>query len=69
MFAYQVLIHTPPWVWVLLAYLVWQGVQALQPRTTPIWRALVLPVVFIVWGMSRIGFGLSKAVPGLWSHG
>ncbi|KYG97435.1 hypothetical protein SE91_01585 [Bradyrhizobium sp. DOA1] len=58
MFAYQVLIHTPPWVWVLLAYLVWQGVQALQPRTTPIWRALVLPVVFIVWGMSRIGFGL-----------
>jgi len=55
--AYQILIHTPVWVFALFAYLVWQGIQAMQPRTTPIWRALVLPVVFIVWGMSRIGFG------------
>lgn len=57
MFAYQVLIHTPVWVWALLAYLVWQGIKAMQPRTIPIWRALIVPVVFIVWGMSRIGFG------------
>lgn len=57
MFAYQVLFNTPPWVWVLLAYLIWQGIQSMQPRKAPIWRALILPVVFIVWGMSRIGFG------------
>ena len=56
-FAYQILVHTPPWVWVLLAYLVWQGIKAMQPRTVPIWRALIVPVVFIVWGNSRIGFG------------
>jgi hypothetical protein len=56
-FAYQILIHTPPWVWILLAYLVWQGIKAMQPRTVPIWRALIVPVVFIVWGISRIGFG------------
>src|SRR3954453_18910335 len=56
-FAYQVLVHTPLWVWTLLAYLVWQGIKAMQPRMTPIWRALIVPVVFIVWGMSRIGFG------------
>ncbi|MBR0792240.1 hypothetical protein JQ631_24410 [Bradyrhizobium manausense] len=56
-FAYQILVHTPPWVWVLLAYLVWQGIKAMQPRTVPIWRALIVPVVFIVWGISRIGFG------------
>jgi hypothetical protein len=56
-FAYQVLIHTPLWVWALLAYLVWQGIKAMQPRTVPIWRALIVPVVFIVWGISRIGFG------------
>ncbi|MGL9622562.1 hypothetical protein QRQ56_31790 [Bradyrhizobium sp. U531] len=55
--AYQILIHTPVWVFVLFAYLVWQGIQAMRPRTTPIWRALILPVVFIVWGASRIGFG------------
>ena len=55
--AYQILVHTPPWVWVLLAYLVWQGIKGMQPRTVPIWRALIVPVVFTVWGISRIGFG------------
>jgi hypothetical protein len=57
MFVYQVLVHTPPWVWILLAYLVWQGIQSMQPRKVPIWRALIVPVVFIAWGVSRIGFG------------
>jgi hypothetical protein len=56
-FAYQILVHTPLWVFALFAYLIWQGVQAMQPRTTPIWRALIVPIVFIVWGASRIGFG------------
>ena len=56
-FAYRILTHTPLWVFALLAYLVWQGIKAMQPRTTPIWRALIVPVVFIVWGISRIGFG------------
>ena len=56
-FFYQILIHTPVWVFALLAFLVWQGIKAMQPRTTPIWRALIVPVVFIVWGVSRIGFG------------
>ncbi|EJN14761.1 hypothetical protein PMI42_01678 [Bradyrhizobium sp. YR681] len=62
MVAYQVLIHTPLWVWGLLAYLVWQGIKAMQPRTTSIWRALIVPVVFIVWGVSRIGFGHQDSV-------
>jgi hypothetical protein len=44
-------------VFALLAYLVWQGLKAMQPRTTPIWRALIVPAVFIVWGVSRIGLG------------
>jgi hypothetical protein len=29
----------------------------MQPRTTTIWRALIVPAVFIVWGLSRLGFG------------
>ncbi|OAF08435.1 hypothetical protein AYJ54_15185 [Bradyrhizobium centrolobii] len=56
-FAYQILIHTPVWVFALLAFLMWQAIQAMRPRKTPIWRALIVPVVFIVWGVSRIGFG------------
>ena len=67
-FVYQILIHTPLWVWILLAYLVWQGIQSMQPRTTTIWRALIVPVVFIVWGISRIGFG-HRTAHGRWSAG
>jgi len=53
-FAWQILIHTPLWVFPLFAYLVWQGIKARRPRTTSIWRALIVPMVFIVWGLSRL---------------
>ena len=53
-FALGIITHTPLWVWPLLAYLVWQGIKAMQPRTTTIWRALIVPAVFIVWGLSRL---------------
>jgi hypothetical protein len=53
-FAWQVLIHTPIWVFPLLAWLVWQGIKAMRPRTVTIWRSLIVPAVFIVWGLSRL---------------
>ena len=52
-FAWQILIHTPLWAFALLAYLVWQGIKAMRPRTVTIWRSLIVPAVFIVWGLSR----------------
>ena len=61
-FAYGVLSHTPTWVFALLAYLVWQGLKAMRPRTTTIWQALIVPAVFIVWGLSRIGLGRQDSV-------
>jgi uncharacterized protein DUF6622 len=62
-FAYQVLIHTPLWVFPLFAYLVWQGIKAMQPRTTTIWRSLIVPAIFIIWGLSRL---LSRGQDGVW---
>ncbi|EHR05481.1 DUF6622 family protein [Bradyrhizobium sp. WSM471] len=56
-FALGIITHTPLWVFALLAYLVWQGIKAMQPRRAPISRALIVPAVFIVWGVSRISFG------------
>ncbi|MBV9565885.1 MAG: hypothetical protein JOY90_36355 [Bradyrhizobium sp.] len=53
-FAYQILIHTPLWVWPLLFYLVWRGIKAMQPRTTRMSRSLIVPAIFIVWGASRL---------------
>ena len=53
-FAWQILTHTPIWAFVLLAYLVWIGIKAMRPRTVTIWRSLIVPAVFIVWGLSRL---------------
>src|SRR5690348_2415988 len=53
-FAWQILIHTPLWVWALLAFLIWQGIKGMRPRTVTIWRSLIVPAVFIVWGVSRL---------------
>jgi hypothetical protein len=53
-FARQVLIHTPIWVFPLFAYLIWLGIKAMRPRTVTIWRSLIVPAVFIVWGLSRL---------------
>jgi len=61
--AWQILIHTPLWVFPLFGYLVWQGIKAMRPRTTSIWRALIVPAVFIVWGLSRL---LSRQQESMW---
>src|ERR1700750_906561 len=67
-FTLGIITHTPLWVWPLLAYLIWQGVKAMQPRTTAIWRALIVPAVFIVLGLSRLSFGHIAAL-GPWIAG
>ena len=52
--ALRILINTPLWVWPLFAYLIWQGAQALRIRTQPIWRMLIVPLVFFLMGLSRL---------------
>jgi hypothetical protein len=54
MFIYQVVSHTPLWVWILLAFLIWRGLNAMQPRQIAPSRALIIPVVFLVWGLSGL---------------
>ncbi len=50
-FALAVVTHTPWWVFAVLAYLIWMGFKGLQPRTLPLARVFITPVVFIVWGV------------------
>jgi hypothetical protein len=52
--AVGILTHTPIWVFALLGYLVWQGYQSLWPRTQPLWRMLIVPVMFFLMGLSRL---------------
>jgi hypothetical protein len=50
-FALGIVTHTAIWAWILLAYLIWQGIKAMGPRTTAIGRALIVPAIFIVLGL------------------
>jgi hypothetical protein len=43
--------HVPIWVFALLAYLIYVGVQALRPNVRRLQRMFVAPAVFIVWGL------------------
>jgi hypothetical protein len=52
--AFRILANTPPWVFALLAYLIWQGWQARRPRTQAVWRMLIVPLVFFLMGVSRL---------------
>jgi len=52
--AIRILANTPIWVFALLAYLVWQGCQSLRSRAQPIWRMLIVPLVFFLMGVSRL---------------
>jgi len=46
--------HTPVWVWPLLAFLVYRGVAAMQPRDVSPGRLLIIPIVFLVWGFAGL---------------
>src|SRR4051794_31947379 len=46
--------QTPAWVFALLAVLAVLGVQALKDRLLPLWRVLMVPVVFIGWGLAAL---------------
>jgi hypothetical protein len=60
--AYGILTHTPIWVFVLLAYLIWQGLQALRLRTQAVWRMLIVPLVFFLMGLSRLVLAPDNAI-------
>ena len=67
MLVFDILSHTPVWVWVLFAYLVSRGVVALREREMQPGRALIVPIVFLVWGLAGLlesrGLG-SRSPPG-----
>jgi len=71
MLVFEILSHTPVWVWVLFAFLVSRGAVALREREIQPGRALVVPIVFLVWGLAGLiesrglGFDLALFVVGL----
>ncbi|WP_342628680.1 DUF6622 family protein [Nguyenibacter vanlangensis] len=50
----MILSHVPLWVWLLLSYLVWQGCAALSDTAVTVRRVALLPLVFVIWGLSGL---------------
>jgi prepilin signal peptidase PulO-like enzyme (type II secretory pathway) len=55
--AMAIFTNTPPWVFALLALLIWQGCMALRPSSQPLPRMLIIPAVFFLMGLSRLVLG------------
>jgi hypothetical protein len=50
----DILAHTPWWAWALGALLVARGVPALRTRSVPAARVLIVPGVFMAWGIGSL---------------
>jgi hypothetical protein len=48
---YDILANTPPWVFILFAYLMWISVLRLRPSIRQLGKIFITPVIFIVWGI------------------
>ena len=59
--------HTPSWVWMLLAALIWLGASQFFARSAGLRRVLLMPVamtVFSVWGLGS-AFGALPQLPAI----
>lgn len=67
----DILVHTPIWVWPLLALVIWLGVLQLKERAYSRWRVMVLPVVLVALSLSSTfaSFGMRGDAFGAWAVG
>ena len=59
--------HTPTWVWLLLAALIWLGASQFFARSAGLRRVLLMPIamaVFSAWGMAS-AFGSAPQIAGI----
>jgi hypothetical protein len=42
---------TPFWVWIILGYLVFQGIRATKPSVLSAWQLTIMPLLFIIWSL------------------
>lgn len=61
----QVLVHTPVYVWFILAWLIWQGVQSLEARSRPVWRLVLVTVLFAVAGLWPLLLSVDEPGPAI----
>ena len=65
---YQILSHTPIYVWAILAFLVYRGLVALRARDITVRKLFAIPLVMLVLSLQDIAlkFGLGASVLAAW---
>lgn len=65
---YQIVSHTPLYVWAILAFLVYRGVAAMRTREITVRRLFVIPLVMLALSLQDIAlkFGLGGSVLAVW---
>lgn len=67
----QIISHTPPYVWGILAFLILRGVLAMRTREIGFNKLFILPIVMLVLSLQDIAakFGLGSIALTLWALG
>jgi len=67
----QIISHTPTYVWAILAFLVYRGVNAMSDRESTLRSLFIIPGVMLYLSLSSMAdkFGLRDATIGLWAVG
>jgi len=60
---FQIVTNTPLWVWPLMVFVLWLGVQGLRPRVIPWWRLAILPTV----GLATSLGGIAQSANPVWA--
>jgi hypothetical protein len=67
----QILIHTPMYVWAILAFLVWRGMVEMRGREVPLRRLFILPLAML--GLALVDlvakFGVAALPMAAWMAG
>jgi hypothetical protein len=65
----QILIHTPVYVWAILAVLVWRGVAALREREMTVRSLFIVPIVMLALSLQDVlmKFGSNTVALGAWA--
>lgn len=52
--ALSVVTHTPVWVWLAFALVLWLGYSRTRDRVVPVWRLVILPLVVVAFAASNL---------------
>jgi len=65
---FQILAHTPVYVWAILAFLVYRGLAALRERDITVRKLFAIPLVMLALSLQDIAvkFGLGAGVLATW---